>query len=53
MQRPAAQRPAASREPKVFTDEYRRLARFEREAKILASLNDPNIGQIYGLRQSG
>ena len=26
-----------------------RLARFKREAKVLASLNHPNIGQIYGV----
>ena len=29
-----------------------RLARFEREAKVLASLNHPNIGAIHGLEES-
>ncbi len=29
-----------------------RLARFEREAQVLASLNHPNIGQIYGVEDS-
>src|SRR5262245_66163768 len=30
-----------------------RLARFKREAQILASLNRPNIGHIYGFEDSG
>ena len=42
---------------KVLSDEFAadpdRLARFEREAQLLASLNHPNIGAIYGLEESG
>jgi len=41
---------------KVLLDEFaeneERLARFKREAKVLASLNHPNIASIYGLEQS-
>src|SRR5258708_38330634 len=35
-----------------FSDDAERLARFQREAQVLASLNHPNIAQIYGLEDS-
>ena len=35
--------------PSLFTGDRERLARFEREAHILASINHPNIAAIYGL----
>ena len=38
--------------PEAFTQDPDRLARFEREAKVLASLNHPNIGHIYGLEEA-
>ena len=38
--------------PPAFTDDPDRLARFEREAKVLASLNHPNIGGIHGLEEA-
>lgn len=38
--------------PDVFAGDPERLARFEREAKLLASLNHPNIASIYGLGQA-
>ncbi len=38
--------------PEEFASDAERVARFEREAKLLASLNHPNIAAIYGLEQS-
>jgi eukaryotic-like serine/threonine-protein kinase len=37
--------------PDAFTGDPERMARFEREAKLLASLNHPNIAAVYGLEQ--
>jgi len=34
--------------PEAFATDPERMARFEREAKLLASLNHPNIATIYG-----
>src|SRR3990172_9850033 len=39
--------------PEQFAREPERLARFQREAKMLAALNHTNIAAIYGLEQSG
>ena len=38
--------------PEQFTQDPQRLARFEREAKLLSSLNHPNIAAIYGLEEA-
>jgi len=38
--------------PESFAADEERLARFQREAELLASLNHPNIAQIHGLEKS-
>src|SRR6267143_559417 len=39
--------------PEAFAHDPERLSRFQREAKMLASLNHSNIATIHGLEQSG
>jgi len=39
--------------PEEFAKDADRVARFQREARLLASLNHPNIAAIYGLEESG
>src|SRR5438132_3088422 len=38
--------------PEGFTEDAERVARFQREAQVLAALNHPNIAAIYGLEES-
>ena len=38
--------------PEAFAHDAERLSRFQREAKMLASLNHPNIATIHGIEQS-
>jgi eukaryotic-like serine/threonine-protein kinase len=39
--------------PEIFTSDPERLARFEREAQMLAALNHSHIGAIYGVEDAG
>src|SRR5262249_59085834 len=39
--------------PEAFAGNADRIARFDREARLLASLNHPHIAAIYGLEESG
>jgi eukaryotic-like serine/threonine-protein kinase len=39
--------------PAAFTADSDRLARFQREAEVLASINHPNIASIHGLEDAG
>jgi len=38
--------------PATFLRDPERIARFQREARVLASLDHPNIGPIYGIAAS-
>lgn len=38
--------------PSEVADDPERLARFKREAQVLAALNHPNVGAIYGLEEA-
>src|SRR5690242_15779504 len=39
--------------PAAFANDAERMARFEREAQMLAALNHPNIAAIHGVEESG
>jgi eukaryotic-like serine/threonine-protein kinase len=39
--------------PAAFAADPERLARFEREARVLASLNHPNVATVHGFHESG
>src|SRR5574341_1468698 len=39
--------------PEAFAQDAQRMARFQREAQVLASLNHPNIATIHGLEEAG
>lgn len=37
--------------PEAFANDRERMARFQREAEVLASVNHPNIAQVYGVEE--
>jgi serine/threonine protein kinase len=39
--------------PEAVAEDAERLARLQREAQVLASLNHPHVAAIYGLEKSG
>jgi serine/threonine protein kinase len=39
--------------PEAFAADPDRVARFQREAQVLASLNHPHIAQVYGVERRG
>ena len=39
--------------PEQFASDSQRMGRFQREAEVLASLDHPNIGQVYGIEDAG
>ncbi len=39
--------------PEQFASDTQRMGRFQREAEVLASLDHPNTGQIYGIEDAG
>ena len=39
--------------PEQFAADSHRMGRFQREAEVLASVDHPNIGAIYGIEQAG
>ena len=39
--------------PEEFSHDSERVARFQREARVLASLNHPNVAAIFGVEEAG